>query len=110
MKRSFILIAAMMASAITANAQTSSTEKKDSTMEKRSEMESIASGVTNGYLLIQNGVVKGYKTIESGVVKGFTSVNDSLTVKLFGKEGETVEQTKTRLKSNSEKAKTAKKK
>lgn len=65
--------------------------------EKLTVLESIANGVKDGYLHIENGVVKGYKTIENGIVKGFTSVNDTLTVKLFGKQGETLEDTKARL-------------
>ena len=88
---------------VAANAQTktdSTTVQKDSTMNKITELESIASGVKNGYLLIENGVVKGYKAMESGIVKGFTSVNDAITLKLFGKDGETIEQTKARLNAN----------
>jgi len=108
MKRLFIFMATMAAIA-SANAQSDTTEKNDSIKVKKTVIESIASGVTNGYLLIQNGVVKGYKTMESGVVNGFTAFNDSLTIKLFGKAGETVEETKERLVSNAKKARNDKK-
>ena len=63
-------------------------------------MESIANSLRNGYLFIENWVVKGYKTIENGAVEGFTSVNDAITVKLFGKSGESVEEVKSRFKAN----------
>ena len=88
---------------IEADAQTktdSTTVQKDSTMNKITVLESIASGVKNGYFLIEDGVVKGYWAMESGIVKGFTSVNDTITLKLFGKDGETIEQTKVRLNAN----------
>ena len=76
--------------------------QKDSNIETTSTMEKIGKGVKNGYLLIENGVVKGYKAIESGVVEGFTKVNDLLTTKFFGKEGETIDETKARLIANKE--------
>lgn len=79
-------------------------EQKDSTLEKFNALDSIAKGVKNGYLLIENGVVKGYKALESGAVQGFTSVNDAITLKLFGKDGETIEEVKARLKANAEAA------
>ena len=111
MKKSIILLA-MLSMGIMANAQT----KTDSTMTKISDLESIASGVKNGYILIENGVVKGYKTVESdvvtgykamekGIVNGFTSVSDAITLKIFGKDGETLEQTKARLNANAEASK-----
>lgn len=62
----------------------------------------IADGVTEGYKKIENGVVKGYKAIENGAVSGFQSVNDWFTSKLFQREGETLEETKARLKASSE--------
>lgn len=65
----------------------------------------IAGGVKNGYLLIENGVVKGYKSIETGTVNGFTKINDTITLKLFGKDGETIEETKARLNANVEASK-----
>ncbi len=96
MKKLLIMLA-IFGMNLAANAQTktdSTAVQKDSTMSKITELESIASGVKNGYLLIENGVVKGYKAMESGIVKGFTSVNDAITLKLFGKDGETIEQTR----------------
>lgn len=107
MKKLLIMLA-IFGMGIAAGAQTktdSTTLQKDSTMSKITELESIASGVKNGYLLIENGVVKGYKAMESGIVKGFTSVNDAITLKLFGKDGETIEQTKSRLNANAEASK-----
>lgn len=74
-------------------------------MKKLSNLESIATGVKSGYLLIENGVVKGYKAMENGIVEGFRSVNDAITLKLFGRDGETIEQTKARLNANAEAAK-----
>lgn len=72
---------------------------KDSAMEKFRALEAIAEGVKDGYLFIENGVVKGYKAIETGTVNGFTMMNDAITLKLFGKDGETIEETKARLKA-----------
>lgn len=72
---------------------------------KSNVLEAIAKGVTDGYLLIENGVVKGYRTIESGTLHGFTAVSDAITMKLFARDGETVCDTKARLKDNAEKAK-----
>lgn len=74
-------------------------ERQDSNI---NELEKIANGVKKGYLLIENGVVKGYKAIEAGAVKGFTMINDTITLKLFGKDGETIEETKARLKAGIE--------
>lgn len=71
--------------------------RKDLTDNKLNMLESIAKGMINGYLFIENGVVKGYKDIENGVVKGFTAVTDGITLKLFGRDGETMEETKERL-------------
>ena len=59
--------------------------------------EKIAEGVTKGYKKIEEGVVGGYKKIEEGVVEGFNKVTDKCVEKLFGKDGETVEETKARL-------------
>lgn len=99
MKKTSLILFALLGMGMAANAQTT---EKDSTMTKLNVLESIANGVTNGYLLIENGVVKGYKAIETGTVKGFTAVNDAITLKLFGKDGETIEETKARLNANAE--------
>lgn len=59
--------------------------------------EKIAQSVTDGYQKIENGVVRGYSKIENGVVSGFGKVTDKCVEVLFAKEGETVEEAKTRL-------------
>lgn len=92
---------ALLCAGITLKGQTT---KTDSTMKKLNALEAIAEGVKDGYLLVENGVVKGYKAMETGVVSGFTKVNDAITLKLFGKDGETIEQTKARLNANAEDA------
>lgn len=50
-----------------------------------------------GYKKIEDGVVGGYKKIENGAVEGFNKVVDKCVEKLFAKEGESVEEAKTRL-------------
>lgn len=109
MKKSVIAILAagifVAANAQTKDLTTMEKNNTDSTAAKLAVVDSIANGVKNGYLLIENGVVKGYKTIENGVVTGFTSISDTLTVKLFGKKGETLEETKARLNAGVEKSK-----
>ena len=100
MKKGIIICMGLLVLSLGAMAQTNN--QKDSNIETISTMEKIEKGVKNGYLLIEKGVVKGYKAIESGVVEGFTKVNDSLTTKLFGKEGETIDETKARLIANKE--------
>ncbi|MGN0033322.1 MAG: hypothetical protein ACI358_06055 [Candidatus Limimorpha sp.] len=62
----------------------------------------IADGVTDSYKKIEDGVVKGYKSIEKGAVSGFQSVNDWFISKLFKREGETLEETKARLRPSDE--------
>lgn len=59
--------------------------------------ENIAQTVVEGYKKIENSVVEGYKKIENGVVDGFNKVSDKAVDLLFAKEGETVEEAKTRL-------------
>ncbi len=96
-----LILAALLGgicSAGTTQTDTTLTKQTDTTMTK----EPIENAVVKGYKVIENGVVKGYKTMENGIVKGFTSVTDTLTSKLFGKEGESVEQTKARLNANVE--------
>ena len=53
--------------------------------------------VVRGYKKIENDVVSGYKKIENGAVTGFEKVTDKCVDVLFAKEGETVEEAKTRL-------------
>ena len=60
-------------------------------------IEKISETVTEGYKKIEDGVVGGYKKIEEGAVEGFNKVSDKFIEKLFAKEGESVEETKARL-------------
>ncbi len=60
--------------------------------------EKISEAVVVGYKKIENGTVNGYKKIENGVINGFNSVCDKFIEVLFSKEGESVEETKNRLK------------
>lgn len=46
---------------------------------------------------IAQSVTDGYQKIENGVVSGFGKVTDKCVEVLFAKEGETVEEAKTRL-------------
>lgn len=46
---------------------------------------------------IAERVVEGYKKIENGVVEGFGKVTDKCIEVLFTKDGESVEEAKTRL-------------
>lgn len=67
------------------------------TKETVSAFQKIENGVVSGYKKIENGVVTGYKKIETGVVEGFQKVTDKCVEVLFSHEGETVEDTKKRL-------------
>lgn len=103
----FALLCAGMAGKVQTTETSPITEKSDLIMTKTDStkaninaLEAIAGGVKNGYLLIENGVVKGYKSIETGALTGFTKINDAITLKLFGKDGETIEETKARLNDN----------
>ena len=60
--------------------------------------EKIAEAVTGGYKKIEKGVVDGYKKIEQGVVGGYTKLEDKFVDAYLTKDGETVEEAKTRLK------------
>lgn len=62
----------------------------------------ISDGVVSGYKKIESGVVGGYKKIEGGVVNGFNKVTDKCVEVLFSKDGETVEETKERLRGESD--------
>jgi len=57
----------------------------------------IAKGVVEGYKKIETGVVEGYKKIETGVVDGFNKVSDKCVEVIFAKDGESVEDAKSRL-------------
>ena len=59
--------------------------------------EQIAKSVVEGYKKIETGVVEGYKKVETGVVEGFGKVTDRCVEALFTREGESVEEAKSRL-------------
>lgn len=57
----------------------------------------IEKGVVDAYKTIEHGVVGAYKAVEKGAVDTYKKVEDTMVDKLFRKEGETLEQTKERL-------------
>ncbi|MDE7268512.1 MAG: hypothetical protein K2N89_13715 [Lachnospiraceae bacterium] len=57
----------------------------------------IEEGVVSGYKKIEEGVVGGYKKIEEGAVGGFNKIADKFVDSFLTKDGETVEEAKTRL-------------
>jgi len=57
----------------------------------------IEEGVTSAYEKIEDTVVSGYKKVEQGAVSGFGKLTDKMVKKLFSREGETVDETKERL-------------
>ena len=57
----------------------------------------IEDGVVGAYEKIEDAVVSGYKKVERGAVSGFGKLTDKLVEKIFSREGETVEETKERL-------------
>ena len=59
--------------------------------------QTIEDGVVGAYEKIEDAVVSGYKKVERGAVSGFGKLTDKLVEKLFSREGETVEETKERL-------------
>lgn len=60
----------------------------------------IEHGVVGAYRSIERNVVGAYKAVEQGAVDAYRKVEDTMVDKLFRKEGETVEQTKERLRGN----------
>ena len=62
--------------------------------------EKIAETVTDGYKKIEKGVVDGYKKIEKSVVDGYTKIEDKFIDAYLTKDGETVEEAKSRLKKD----------
>ena len=60
----------------------------------------IVDSITAGYNKIESGVVEGYRKVESGVVDGFTKMTDQFVGKFLTKEGETLEDARTRLAEN----------
>ena len=59
--------------------------------------EVIEENVVGTYKKIENGVVSGYQKIEGGAVTAFRKISDFFIKKLFTREGETVEETRERL-------------
>ena len=57
----------------------------------------IETGVVETYQKIEDGVVDGYQKIEDGAVSGFRKVSDFFIKTFFSRKGETVEQTRERL-------------
>lgn len=62
--------------------------------------DAIEKGVVETYRTIEQGVVEAYKTLEQGAVGAYRKVEDTMVDKLFRREGETIEETKDRLKNN----------
>ena len=59
--------------------------------------EALEKGAMDAYQKIESGVVGTYKKIEDGVVSAYKKMEDHFVEKLFSKDGETVEETKDRL-------------
>ena len=57
----------------------------------------IEGGVTDAYKAIEDSIVGAYKAVEKGAVDAYRKVEDTMVDKLFRKDGETLEQTKERL-------------
>ena len=62
--------------------------------------EKIAESVVGGYKKIEEGVVGGYRKIEEGAVGGFNKISDKFVESFLMKEGESVEETRARLKAD----------
>ncbi len=63
----------------------------------REANEKIAEGIISGYKKIEEGVVGGYKKIEESAVEGFNKIADKFVDNFLTKDGESVEEAKTRL-------------
>lgn len=59
----------------------------------------IEKKVVSTYKNIEDTVVNGYKKMEKCAVESFSKVSDSFIDKLFRRTGETIEETKARLKN-----------
>ena len=59
--------------------------------------QTIEDSVVGTYQKIEGGVVGGYKKIEDGAVGGFRKISDFFIKKFFSRKGETVEETRDRL-------------
>ena len=59
--------------------------------------DSISTAVIGAYQKIENSAVTGYKAVEDGAVNGFRKVCDFFIGKFFSRKGETIEETRERL-------------
>ena len=57
----------------------------------------VEDGVVGAYQEVEEGVVGGYQKIEDGAVNGFRRISDFFIRKFFSRNGETVEETRKRL-------------
>ena len=64
--------------------------------------EKIANAVVSSYKAVEKGTVAGYKKIEESVVAGYTKIEDKFIDTYLTKEGETLEEAKTRLKNKNQ--------
>lgn len=64
---------------------------------KDNHYKKVEDSVVGTYRKIEDGVVGGYQKIEDGAVNGFRKVSDFFIKKLFSRKGETVEETRERL-------------
>ena len=69
----------------------------------------IEEGVVSGYKKIEEEVVGSYKKIEEGAVGGFNKIADKFVGSFLTKDGETVEEAKTRLAAEQKERETKKK-
>ncbi len=64
---------------------------------KENHYKKVEDSVVGTYQKIENGVVGSYQKIEDGAVSGFRKISDWFIKKLFSRKGETVEETRERL-------------
>lgn len=57
----------------------------------------LGEDLTAGFDRMSGGMVRGYKAIENGVVKGYTAIEDGFVSSFLTREGETVQDAKSRL-------------
>ncbi|MBR5617584.1 MAG: hypothetical protein IKW50_05305 [Oscillospiraceae bacterium] len=57
----------------------------------------VEDSVVSTYQKIEDGVVGGYKKVENSAVNGFRKVSDFFVKTFFSRKGETVEETRERL-------------
>lgn len=100
MKKKMILLTIALTAFGLANAQNTEKTMQQDTL--KTTMQKIENGVVAGYKAIENGVVSGYNAIENGVVEGFTRVSDAFVMKFIALDGETLEQTKARIRTEEE--------